>query len=102
MSDRRNRKIPETDDRATMKGPTGAAAVRIFPPVAPLFAIKPEEACLERKIGETCLACKRRVRRWLWYAVTAPQDKLGFVPTVARGRTAGESVSAPGRRREGR
>jgi protein-S-isoprenylcysteine O-methyltransferase Ste14 len=29
------------------------------------FAIRPEEAYLERKFGETYLAYKRRVRRWL-------------------------------------
>jgi protein-S-isoprenylcysteine O-methyltransferase Ste14 len=29
------------------------------------FAILPEEAYLERKFGDTYLAYKRRVRRWL-------------------------------------
>jgi protein-S-isoprenylcysteine O-methyltransferase Ste14 len=29
------------------------------------LAIQPEEAYLERKFGETYLAYKRRVRRWL-------------------------------------
>ena len=29
------------------------------------FAIKPEEAYLEAKFGETYLAYKRRVRRWI-------------------------------------
>lgn len=38
--------------------PAGAWALR-------RFAILPEEAYLERKFGETYLAYKRRVRRWL-------------------------------------
>ena len=59
-----------------------SAAVRVFPPVIPMnwwllllapvcgwllqrLAILPEEDYLERKFGESYLAYKDRVRRWL-------------------------------------